>query len=189
MNEYCVYAHYLKGDEQPFYIGKGKGDRPFSKIRTALWKMHVKDKEYTVDILKNNLEEYEALLFELELIEKHGCLVDGTGSLVNVARTKKLRKTEWIPLHRLRRLIKSDPTAAEVLILLSEMVDDNAQALCSYEHMTTQTGYSRRTLARAIKTLKEKQIIQIVRKTGTFNVYKVIIARWPKSIYEIANQT
>lgn len=83
---FYVYAHFLnESAETPFYIGKGKGNRAYSKSgRSDEWK-RLTGNGYVVKILKDNLLESEAYKLESELIASYGRIsVDG-GQLVNLA--------------------------------------------------------------------------------------------------------
>ena len=63
MNKYYVYAH-RKPNGEIFYIGKGSGKRAWLKNRdyNPIWLAKVnKYPDWTVDLLKDNLPEDEAL--------------------------------------------------------------------------------------------------------------------------------
>jgi hypothetical protein len=79
MNEFYVYG-YLREDNTPYYIGKGKGYRAWkSKGRIV---HPPKDKNKLV-IYKDNLTEDEAFELEKQLIGKYGRKDRGTGILSN----------------------------------------------------------------------------------------------------------
>ena len=61
LNNFYVYSHTVCGDI--VYIGKGKGNRAWSKNRSDLWKRITKD-GYEVYIIEDNLTEEQA--FDLE---------------------------------------------------------------------------------------------------------------------------
>jgi len=63
MHKNCFYA-YLREDKTPYYIGKGKGQRAFVKLKNEIPKPKYKDR---IIILKNNLTE-EAFKHEIYLI-------------------------------------------------------------------------------------------------------------------------
>ena len=96
MNHYYVYGIYI--NSIIIYVGKGKGNRKDHHLRnflttnTAVSKV-LKDKftnalknnhPLDVKILKNDLSENEALLYEQTLIQKYGKKINGTGTLCNV---------------------------------------------------------------------------------------------------------
>ena len=60
---FYTYAHYNK-DNKPIYIGKGTGDRAYTKRDYG--------EEYTVKIIDDNLYEETALELESFLIEQIG---------------------------------------------------------------------------------------------------------------------
>ena len=71
---YYVYVHAGR-DDRVFYVGKGTGDRAWSRVRHDVWKRYV-DKylggEYSVHILRDNLTEEEALTVESDLLNQYG---------------------------------------------------------------------------------------------------------------------
>lgn len=79
MNIYYVYQ-YLREDLTPYYVGKGKGKRAWSK-----GKNHIPptNKEL-IQIVAHKLSEHEAHLFEKKLIALYGRKNNGTGILKNL---------------------------------------------------------------------------------------------------------
>ena len=71
-----------------------------------------------------------------------------------------------------RALIKKSALAAEVLTFLLEGMDNNNAVICSYRVLEEITGYSRRSLSRAVSILKKDKWIQSI-KVGTANAYLV----------------
>jgi hypothetical protein len=65
---YCVYLHVCSANNRIFYIGKGKGNRPWvsaKSSRTAIWHNYVKKYgPHRVELIATGLTEKEA--FELE---------------------------------------------------------------------------------------------------------------------------
>jgi hypothetical protein len=102
---YYVYA-YFDENNNPFYIGKGKGNRMFyhlyesqslrkdktlynpyktNKINSVINKIGVKCFiENNIRILKADLTEKDALALEMELIIKYGKVIDKSGILTNI---------------------------------------------------------------------------------------------------------
>lgn len=69
-------------------------------------------------------------------------------------------------------LMKNSPTAYRILRFLVLNMDKYNAVICSYKVMQEQLGYSRTTVADAIRFLKEHNYIQVVR-TGGSNVYMI----------------
>jgi hypothetical protein len=73
-NNYYVYLHKDKNGNI-FYVGKGTGDRAYSKERHKIWQRYVTERlfgEYTVQILHDGLTESEALEIEDKKIYEYG---------------------------------------------------------------------------------------------------------------------
>ena len=72
--DYYVYVHKDPNGEV-FYVGKGTGRRAWSQDRDRVWHRYVSEKlagRYEVEIIKNGLNEEEALELESEIMLKHG---------------------------------------------------------------------------------------------------------------------
>ena len=83
MSIYYVYA-YLRENQTPYYIGKGKGDRAWNNSGHTMRGIHLpKDRKNNIIILQDNLEEHIALDIEAELIAHYGRQDLGTGILHN----------------------------------------------------------------------------------------------------------
>ena len=83
MNIYYVYQ-YIRKDQTPYYIGKGKDDRAWVSHRRANGSdMLPKDKS-RIQILVENLSEQEAWDLEDKLILEYGRQDLGTGILANL---------------------------------------------------------------------------------------------------------
>ena len=76
-NPYYVYL-YLREDKTPYYVGKGKGNRVYSKNRRL--QPPPKDRILILD----NLTEEEAFRKEINLIKRYGRKDNGTGILANL---------------------------------------------------------------------------------------------------------
>jgi len=71
--ECYVYAHIENVTNKVFYIGKGKGNRAWSKHRDLYWKEHVKKlkNNYAVRILHDKLTERESVDIETDYLLQH----------------------------------------------------------------------------------------------------------------------
>jgi hypothetical protein len=78
-NKYYTYA-YLREDRTPYYIGKGKGRRAFSRRRNGIKPPQDKDR---IILLKQNLTEEDAFKHEIYMIAVFGRKDLGTGILRN----------------------------------------------------------------------------------------------------------
>lgn len=83
-NKYFVYAHYKIGSLDPFYIGKGIGNRETSTHgRNKYWRNIVKKYGYTIKIISKNLEPSDATNIEIFWIDFFGRKDKNKGTLVN----------------------------------------------------------------------------------------------------------
>jgi hypothetical protein len=70
-----IYAHYIEGEKDPFYIGKGTGSRAWnSSERNKYWHDKIKKHHgnFSVKILEENLTEKQAYKREKEIIKEYG---------------------------------------------------------------------------------------------------------------------
>lgn len=67
-------------------------------------------------------------------------------------------------------LMKESPVAYRLLRFLAQNMDNYNALICSYVVLQETLGYSRATLSRAVKLLKEKKFVQIL-KSGVTNIY------------------
>lgn len=67
-------------------------------------------------------------------------------------------------------LMKESPVAYRLLRFLAQNMDNYNALIFSYVVLQETLGYSRATLSRAVKLLKEKKFIQIL-KSGITNIY------------------
>ena len=79
MTIYYVYAYIRKSNFTPYYIGKGTGDRAYSKCHSV----SVPNDNSRIIFLKENLSEVDAFSYEREMISLYGRKDLGTGILRN----------------------------------------------------------------------------------------------------------
>ncbi len=119
--EHYVYCH--KGpDGKIFYVGKGVGDRAYSKDRMPHWHHYLRTRcggQYTVEIVRRFQNGEAALEFESDLMALYG---EQLVNWVNPARRTdfavnerfhKLRKANWFFISETLPLETADPVAAE----------------------------------------------------------------------------
>lgn len=84
MEDYCVYLHRRGTTGEIFYVGKGNGDRPWSKRGRNLWWNRIVAKHgFTVEIHIGGLQEWAAFEIERDMIAYYGRKDLGLGTLVN----------------------------------------------------------------------------------------------------------
>jgi hypothetical protein len=86
-NQYVVYQHRRKDNNEVFYVGQGTLKRAYESVknrRNTNWLEVVKNcGGFEVDILAQNLTKEQSLLIEQEYIKKYGTIKHSTGNLVN----------------------------------------------------------------------------------------------------------
>lgn len=96
MNDFYVYTYTVPGEEKPFYVGKGRGDRSRYHLRPTmlrrgktllyhkLRKMLAAGIEPLIEVVRDGLTEHEAFEIERSLIAQYGRRSLGTGVLCNL---------------------------------------------------------------------------------------------------------
>jgi len=82
MSIYYVYA-YLREDQTPYYIGKGKGYRAYDKSDHIKHGIQLPPTRSRIIILQEKLTNEQAMDLETDLIKKYGRKDLGTGILYN----------------------------------------------------------------------------------------------------------
>lgn len=102
-NDYYVYLHHLE-DGTVFYVGKGRGDRAYSKQnRSKKWLSVINNTNYSISFYKKDITEKEALSIELELIRT-------TPNLVNIKKTNHITNLNIELLNKYVEYSESSPS-------------------------------------------------------------------------------
>lgn len=83
-NSTVVYLHRRKDNDRIFYVGIGKGNRPYTKRKNSMWNSVVGKYGYYVEIIYRDLSWEEACLIEKYIIKLLGRRDLGKGYLVNM---------------------------------------------------------------------------------------------------------
>jgi hypothetical protein len=85
---YYVYAHYIEGEDKPFYIGKGKNNRAYDYTnRSSKWLSYVCGRKVRTELIVTGLPENSALSIESKFINHFKLLV-------NVQKQKRFKKSK-----------------------------------------------------------------------------------------------
>lgn len=84
--DFYVYLHRKKTTMEVFYVGKGTGNRAWTRHgRSLFWKRVVEKHDFTVEIVIAGLQEWFAFEYEKDLIAYYGMRKDNDGTLVNTS--------------------------------------------------------------------------------------------------------
>jgi hypothetical protein len=97
---YYVYRHIRLDTNTPFYVGKGRNKRSFSKLRrNKIWQGIVENSDFEAEIMVRNLSENDAFEKEKEFIKLYKSLGYCEANMTNGGKgsdgythTKKARK-------------------------------------------------------------------------------------------------
>ena len=79
-----VYRHIRLDTNEVFYVGIGKGNRPYHKRRNRIWNSITKRTDYRVDVIFDDMTREEACEKEREFIALYGRIDLKTGTLANL---------------------------------------------------------------------------------------------------------
>ena len=151
---YYTYA-YLREDKTPYYIGKGKGDRIYSKSRRI---KPPKDKSRII-YLKQNLTEEEAFRHEIYMIDVFGRKDLGTGILQNLTNGGD-GTSGWVPSEETRRKMSGRIPSEETRAKMSEARKGEK----NHNYGKTHSEETRRKISESQigKTLSKEHIDKII---------------------------
>jgi len=75
-------------------------------------------------------------------------------------------------IKHLRKLVNEDPVASEIFMFLVEHMGRTNAVICSYRVLEEALDYSRSTIYRGVRTLKDKRFIKLV-KVGNATVFHI----------------
>jgi len=85
VEDFYVYGHYRPNENIPFYIGKGKKDRAYSKHNRILhWNNIVNKYGHEIKFIVRDISEEDSFWLEKQLIKAFGRIDLGTGPLINL---------------------------------------------------------------------------------------------------------
>ena len=140
-NDYYTYA-FLREDKTPYYIGKGRGKRIYSKSRSI---KAPKDKSLIL-YLKKNLTEAEAFKHEIYMIFVFGRKDLGTGILRN--RTNGGEGTSGAT--------RSDETRKKISEAMKNISEETRRKLSEAMSGKTHTEESKKKMSEAHKNPSEE---------------------------------
>lgn len=128
MSYFYVYGYFEIDCSNPFYIGKGQGNRMWEHFKPTvlhsndmfhckLRSMVFNDQKVIVQIIKDNLTEVEAYEYEIQLIFQYGRRDLGTGCLINQSDGGEGRSG----------FIQSDATREKMAIAMTGKIQPESQ--------------------------------------------------------------
>jgi hypothetical protein len=103
MNEFYVYEHYKPNSSEPFYVGKGRGNRAYQKSGRSTWWHNIVNKHgREVRFVAKRLTELDALWLENICIIGWGRKTAGDGPLVNHTDGGE-GMSGWVPTKETRK--------------------------------------------------------------------------------------
>lgn len=173
--KFYIYRHIRLDSNTPFYVGKGKDRRAYSKQgRNSYWKNIVKSVGYRVEIIARNLTEDQSFVEEMKIIklykslgfcESNFAIGSINGGPTGVKRSAETRKKmaeskmgEGNPMKRvevkekLRKTILSGPK--EERVLRAKKASAVAAKLKSERIVNIKTGEIFNSIKEAAKTTK-----------------------------------
>jgi hypothetical protein len=99
-SKFYIYGFYYKSNNEPFYIGKGSGDRYlYLNGRSKKFNEIIKNNEFYSKIIQDNLSESKALEIEKKLINNINGLVNINDRIVTEKRKCTLCKRDDVEFY------------------------------------------------------------------------------------------
>ena len=162
---YYVYA-YLREDNTPYYIGKGKGSRAYANHPRKNGSNMLPKDINKIKILHENLSEDEPITIEQQLIQSYGRKDLGTGILLNMTDggdglSGWIRPQTAIDSHRSKLKGKPRPKEVVTKIALSntgkKRSAETKQKLSESHKGKKQSEETKRKRAEKLKGIKRSE--------------------------------
>lgn len=158
----CVYLHINPKNQEIFYVGIGKKDRPYNRTgRNDSWKEYVTSIffNYNIDIIHENLDYIKAFEIEKKLILKYGRKDKGTGTLLNQSDGGEGCSIRVLYLEREIKELKEEYRQKENRLFLLEKEILNNVSLCKNEEEFYQKYYEDFLLAKRLNLMEKVKYI------------------------------
>ena len=160
--DFYVYVHRRATDGSVFYVGKGHGRRAYEKgHRNPHWNRTVAKHGYTIEIVKDGMEENEAFKHEIELIAEYGrknlCnMTDGGDGFSGGVWTEEARK-KMSAIHKGKIVPRHIVDHVTRLITGKKRTEETKRKIGNYHRGKIVSAETRKKQSIARTGLKQKQ--------------------------------